>query len=144
MKGRPEWDRQAANLKRLAEAYGTTFPLPAGGTARRMNDKETAAVADTLCRAANRFKSDLDKERPLRSPTRTPPRRTSSADQARPTREVPYERRQPGDHRSAPARRPDCQIQTFVGAHTISHGSTNWKAVQESLGKLQQAFGLTQ
>ena len=27
MKGRSEWDRQTANLKHLAEAYGTTFPF---------------------------------------------------------------------------------------------------------------------
>ena len=44
-KGRNEWDRQTTNLRRLAEAYGTTFPLPDGATIRRMNDKESAAAA---------------------------------------------------------------------------------------------------
>src|SRR5262245_1250995 len=62
MKGRSEWDRQAANIKRLAEAYGTTFPFPDGATGRRMNDKETAATAVAIAAAADRFKDDLDKD----------------------------------------------------------------------------------
>ena len=68
MKGRSEWDRQAANLKRLAEAYGTTFPFAEGATARRMNDKETAAAAAAIATAADRFKSDLDKDTTLPKP----------------------------------------------------------------------------
>jgi len=34
------------------------------------------------------------------------------------------------------------KLQTFVGAHPIPT-MTNWEAVQTSLGKLQQPFGLT-
>ena len=68
MKGRIEWDRQTANLKRLAEAYGTTFPLPDGATARRMNDQETAATAAAIATAADHFKSDLDKDKALAKP----------------------------------------------------------------------------
>ena len=34
------------------------------------------------------------------------------------------------------------KLQTFIGAHPIPT-MTNWQAVQTSLGKLQQAFGLT-
>ena len=34
------------------------------------------------------------------------------------------------------------RLQTFVDAHPIPT-MTNWPAVQTSLGKLQQAFGLT-
>ncbi len=61
MKGRSEWDRQVMIVKRLADAYATTFPFPEGATARRMNDKETAATANALANSANAFKSDLDK-----------------------------------------------------------------------------------
>src|SRR5215203_5160339 len=59
MKGRSEWDRQTTNLKRIAAAYGTTFPLPDGAAARRMNDKETAGVAAEIAAAGERFKRDL-------------------------------------------------------------------------------------
>ena len=68
MKGRNEWDLQTTNLKRLAESYGATFPLPDGATARRMNDKETAGAAAAIATAADRFKSDLDKDKTLAKP----------------------------------------------------------------------------
>ena len=98
MKGRSEWDRQTTNLKQLAEAYGTTFPLPDGATVRRMNDKETAAAATEIADGRGSLQ-----ERPRQS--RDPPearegRRQEGrrpADQAGQCREVPHERRQAGD-----------------------------------------------
>ena len=39
MKGRSEWDRQAANMQRLAAVYGATFPL-ADGAAYYFHCKE--------------------------------------------------------------------------------------------------------
>jgi hypothetical protein len=34
------------------------------------------------------------------------------------------------------------KLEAFVGAHPIP-ATTSWQAIQNSLGKLQQAFGLT-
>ena len=48
MKGASEWDATAADLKRLVEAYSTTFPLPEGAAARRLGDKEVAAAAEMI------------------------------------------------------------------------------------------------
>ncbi len=143
MKGRSEWDRQAANLKRLAEAYASTFPLPAGGTARRMNDKETAAVAAKLAEAANHFKSDLDKDQTIAKPDKDAAKKDIEAviKQA----DVVKSRTKDGKPATTEARLLVDQIakvQAFVGAHPLP-SMTNWQAVQESLGKLQQAFGLT-
>src|SRR4051794_13641305 len=39
-KGRSQGDQFSASLKSLAGVYGTTFPLPAGASLRRMNDGE--------------------------------------------------------------------------------------------------------
>lgn len=55
-KGRSEWDAMASVLGTLATAYGTSFPLPQGAGARRMNDKEVAAQADTVARMAEQFR----------------------------------------------------------------------------------------
>ena len=98
MKGRSEWDRQVTNLKRLAEAYGTTFPLPDGATVRRMNDKETAAAAEAVATAAERFKDDLDKASTL-AETRPGGRQEGrrGADQASRCRQVAHQRRQARD-----------------------------------------------
>lgn len=59
-KGESEWNRFADNLKALAGAYGTEFPLPAGAAVRRVSDKEVVAAADGLARDADRLKKAVD------------------------------------------------------------------------------------
>lgn len=59
-KGESEWNRFADNLKALAAAYGTEFPLPAGAAVRRVSDKEVVAAADGLARDADRLKKAVD------------------------------------------------------------------------------------
>jgi hypothetical protein len=144
MKGRSEWDRQASNLKQLAEAYGTTFPLPDGATVRRMNDKETAAVAASLATAAGGFKNDLGKVSTLPKPDR---------DAAKKDTEVLIKQANAVKSRTSDGKPATgevqqlveqvAKLQTFVDAHQIPTAMTNWQTVQASLGKLQQAFGLT-
>ena len=143
MKGRREWDRQATNLKRLAESYGTTFPLPDGATVRRMNDKETAAAATAIATAGGRFKSDIDKASTLAKPDRDAAKKEvdvlikqANAVKSRTNDGKPAT----GDVRQLVEQ--TAKLQTFVGANPIPT-MTNWQAVQTSLGKLQQAFGLT-
>ena len=67
-KGRIEWDRQALNLKRLAEVYGTTFPLPDGATVRRLNDKEAADLAGAVATQADQVKRAVDADKTLAKP----------------------------------------------------------------------------
>jgi hypothetical protein len=142
MKGRSEWDSQTANLKHLADAYGTSFPFPDGATVRRMNDKETAASAAAIATAADRFKSDLDKDKTLAKPEK---------DAAKKDLEVLIKQADAVKSRTSDGKPATgevrqlveqmAKLQTFVGAHPIPT-MTNWQAVQTSLGKLQQAFGL--
>ena len=145
MKGRSEWDRQAANLKHLANAYGTTFPMPDGATVRRMNDNETAAAAAALAEAADHLKSDLDRASTLPKPDKDAVKKDvdvliKQADSVK-------SRTNDGKPATAEMRQLVDQVarlQTFFGAHPIPAAATNWQTVQTSLGKLQQAFGLTQ
>ena len=144
MKGRSEWDRQVANLKRLAEVYGTTFPLPDGAAVRRMNDKETAAVAESIGTAAGRFKDDLGKASTLPKPDREAVKKDIEAmvKQA----ETVKSRVNDGKPATAEVRQlveQTAKVQAFVDAHPIPAAAPNWQAAQTSLGKLQQAFGLT-
>jgi hypothetical protein len=69
-KGRNEWDRQTANLKRLAEAYNTTFPLPEGARVRRMNDKEAADAAGAVAAQAEQVKRAADADKTLAKPAK--------------------------------------------------------------------------
>jgi hypothetical protein len=59
LKGRSEWDVAAASLKELAEAYGTTFPLPADGSPRRINDQEVEEAADAIADSASSYRKGL-------------------------------------------------------------------------------------
>ena len=143
MKGRSEWDRQTLNLKQLAVAYGTTFPFPEGATVRRMNDKETAGVADEIATAADRFKSDLDKATTLAKPDRD----AAKKDAELLIKQADAVKSRTSDGKPATGellqlREQVVKLQTFISAHPIPT-MTNWQAVQSSLGKLQQAFGQT-
>ena len=61
MKGASEWNAFAADLRRLAGAYGTSFPLAAaGGTVRRVNDEEAGKAADELKRQAQRVRDSVE------------------------------------------------------------------------------------
>ena len=142
MQGRSEWDRQTANLKHLAESYGTTFPLPDGATVRRTNDKETAATAGAIATAADRFKKDLDKDKTLAKPAKEAAKKDvelliKQADAVK-------SRTSDGKPATGEVRQlveQVAKLQTFIGAHPIPT-MTNWQSVQTSVGKLQQAFGL--
>ena len=57
--GASEWNRLASSLEALAAAYGTTFPMAEGASARRLNDRELALAAKEIARGADQFKKEL-------------------------------------------------------------------------------------
>lgn len=59
-KGESEWNRLASDLKALAGAYGTSFPLPENAPVRRIGDGEVAETADQLSKSASQLKKSLD------------------------------------------------------------------------------------
>jgi hypothetical protein len=61
-KGESEWNRLAVDLKSLAVAYGTDFPLPDGAAVRRMGDKEVVTILDGVADGGDRLKKSLDSE----------------------------------------------------------------------------------
>jgi hypothetical protein len=143
MKGRSEWDRQAANLDNLAKAYGTAFPLPEGATIRRMNDKEVAGIAAAIAKAADLFKSDIDKDPALAQPVKDPAK--TDVELLVKQANTVKSRMSDGQPATAAVQQVIEQIsklQTVVSAHP-STATGNWQAVQASARDLRQAFGLT-
>jgi hypothetical protein len=59
-KGSAEYAPFAADLRRLASAYNTTFPQPANATARRINDAELLAAAANVEKYIDPFKKEFD------------------------------------------------------------------------------------
>ena len=143
MKGRTEWDRQTVNLKHLAEAYGTTFPIPDGATTRRTNDKETAGAAAAIADAADRFKDDIDNDKTLPKPEREAAKK--DVEVLIKLADAVKDRTNDGNPATAELRQlveQVARVQTFIGVHPMPTMS-NWQAVQTSLVKLRQAFGLS-
>ena len=141
--GRSEWDRQAAIVKRLADAYAAPFPYTEGAAVRRMNDKETAAAAAAITEAADQFKSDLDKATSFAKPARDAAKKEVEllGKQASALKS----RTSDGKPATAEMRQVAAQVakvQSMLAGQTIP-SMTNWQAVNTSLAKLQQAFGLT-
>jgi hypothetical protein len=142
MKGRSEWDRQTTNLKALAQSYGTAFPLPDGATPHRVNDKETAAHASAIATSADRFKSDLDKDKILPKPEKDAAKK--DVEMLIKQADAVKSRTSDGKPATGEVRQlaeQVAKVQTFVDAHP-SAAVTNWQSVQTSFAKLQQAFGL--
>ena len=142
MKGRKEWDRHAADLTRLAQVYGTTFPLPDGATVSRLNDREPIAEADGVAASADNFKSDLDEAKSL--PKADKDAAKKDADVLIKQANTVKERIRDGKPATADVRllaEHAARLQTFVGSHQVP--TANWQAARASLGKLQEIFGLT-
>ena len=129
---------------------GTKSPGMPPGTATRSSQarvvvctSETAGFATAIATAADRFKSDLDKASTLAKPDRDAVKK--DADILIKQANAVKSRTSDGKLATAELRQlveQVAKLQTFVGAHPIPT-MTNWEAVQTSLGKLQQAFGLT-
>jgi len=142
MKGRPEWDRHAAQLKALAQAYGTTFPLPEGASASRLNDKEPIAMAKAIASAADQFKDDLGKLKTLPSADRDAAKK--DADVVVKQANTVKDRISDGKPATSDVQllaTHATKLQPFVDAHP--EVAASWQTVRGTLGKLQQAFGLT-
>jgi hypothetical protein len=61
-RGESEWNRLVTDLRALATAYGTTFPLSEGAAVRRVGDGELASTVEQVEKAADGLKKSLDDE----------------------------------------------------------------------------------
>lgn len=144
LKGASEWDRMAAELGRLAAAYGTGFPLPANAAVRRINDPEAAAAAEDVARAADKLKKELDRETSLVKSARDAIKEELDAliQQAKTVKS------RTSGARPATAEMRDLTITAgkvgrFVQENTVGPWMTAaWEALRAPLDKLQQAFGM--
>jgi hypothetical protein len=146
--GASEWNRLSGSLRNLAAAYTTTFPIPAGQQARRMNDTEVKKAAEELGKSADRYKKELDsslkKDKTIDKATREAA--VQSADGLK--QDAQKVASAIGDGRPASG-----EAQALLQRATALRGSasgralspaaqTAWGSVEGGLDKLGQAFGL--
>jgi hypothetical protein len=143
-KGRGEWDRQKVNLRHLAGAYGISFPMAAGDTAARVNDKEVAAIAGSIAASAARFKREIDRAVVLADADKAAARNDAAIliEQANAVK-ARAENGQPATSEVRDLAEQVTVLQGFVVTHAFP-ATANWRAVEASLARLQHAFGVSQ
>lgn len=141
-KGRSEWDREAASLKTLAEAYGTTFPLPEGAPVRRYNDKEVAQAADDLANAADHFKDNVDKSDAVSKSDREGAKK--DADSIKKLADDVKSRCEDGKPATAEFDQLSTlysRMQSWVSTHPAPLAAADWTSMQTHMDILRHAFG---
>jgi hypothetical protein len=144
-KGGSEWDREAVSLKRLAVAYGTTFPMPPGAAVRRMNDKEAAEAAGAIADAADRCKDEFDKVPDSALPKADKETVKKGLETLGKQAESVKSRLNDGKPATAEVQQLMAQVavvQRFIDAHPVLMTKASWDALHTSLAKVQQAFEL--
>jgi hypothetical protein len=68
IKGANDWDQLAKELRALADAYRTAFPLPEGAPVRRISDHEAAASAAAIVSQAEQIKQSASSDKTLAKP----------------------------------------------------------------------------
>jgi len=143
MKGASEWDALAIELRRLAGAYSTTFPLaPTGGSVRRINDAEAGAAADDMKRHAKKMRDSIDANAALSKEARDSIKANlhSLEEQA----DLVKSRMNSGQPASAEMRKLLDQISAvdkFMAANKVMPATqAAWQEARVPLDKLKQAY----
>lgn len=147
LKGLSEWTRLATDLKALAGAYGTDFPLADNATVRRLNDKEVAAAAEQLAKAGEQMKKSIDSD--LKKDTSVTPQARQAAmadaEQFGKDAKALAERVKDEKPSTAEAERllaDATKVQSFVDGKTLKTGSGVWSGTSAARQSIAQAYGL--
>jgi hypothetical protein len=146
--GASEWKRLAGSLGELAAAYGTSFPLPEGRQARRLNDKEIEKVAEGVAKSADHFKqeleSSLEKDQTVTEATRNASVNAAEGlkkDAEKLANAIGDERPASGEAQALMQRAT--AIRGTAAGHALSPAAqTAWRSVESGLATVAQAFNL--
>jgi hypothetical protein len=148
MRGESEWNRLATDLKTLAAAYGTEFPLPSDTAAvRRVGDRELSNAVDQIGKTATQVKKALDGD--LKKDLSTDPSARQAiladADQMSKDAKALKSRVNDGKPSSAEADRLFAsakKIQAFIDGHQLPAASAAWAAnMPDRLQSVASAYG---
>jgi len=146
--GASEWNRLASSLEALAAAYGTTFPMAEGASARRINDREVSQAAKEIAKVADQYKkelrSSLEKDKSIDKATRDAA--LGEVDALKRDAKALASRLDGGEPASGEAKQLLQQvaaIQTASSARPPSPAAQSaWTSIRSAVEKVTQAFGL--
>jgi hypothetical protein len=147
-KGESEWNRLAADLKRLAAVYGADFPLAEGATVRRMGDREVAAAADDIARAAGDLKRSLNNDLKKDTTVSKAGREAivHEADQLSKDAKTLRSRVNDSKPSSAEAERVmarAAKLRSFIESHQVPTSSRAWATMTPRMEALASAYRTT-
>ena len=146
--GASEWNRLAASLNELAAVYGTSFPLPEGQQARRLNDGEVQKTAEQIAKNADAYKKELDsslkKDKTIDKATRESAIKDAAGvkDDAKRVASLVGDGK-PASGEARALLQHATAVQSASSGRALSpEAQTAWGAVQADLAKVSQAFGI--
>jgi hypothetical protein len=147
MKGQSEWNRLATDLRALAAAYGTSFPVPDGARIRRIGDGELADAADDIARGASQLKKALDNEL-KKDPSVTKEMRqgiTAEADNLSKDAKALRSLVKDGEPSSAEADRllaRTAKLQATISGRNLSDAATAMSGLRPAIDTVASAYGV--
>jgi hypothetical protein len=144
-KGESEWNRLASDLKVLAAAYGSEFPVPDNATFRRLGDRELADSVKALASSAEQLKKSLDSDLKKDASVDKPSREAivSEADQLSKDARALRDRVKDGKPSSAEADQVLTRagkLRTFIQAHQVPAAANAWAGVSSQLENVAAAY----
>jgi hypothetical protein len=146
-RGESEWNRLASDLKALANAYGTEFPLPENASVRRVGDGEVAEAADEVARSADELKKSLDTDLKKDGTTAQQAREAivNEADQLSKDAETLRDRVKDGEPSSAETDRlltRAARLGKFLDSHQAPTSAKVWTDLTPRLQTVAGAYGV--
>lgn len=144
-KGESEWNRLASDLKGLAAAYGSDFPIGEKPAFRRLGDREVAQSVKALESSAQQLKRSLDSDLKKDSSVDKASREeiVNEADQLSKDAKVLRERLSDGKPSSAEADQVmarAARLHTFIEGHQAPAASGAWNGVAAQLEIVSAAY----
>jgi hypothetical protein len=142
-KGRSQWDLLVVSLRSLAGVYGTTFPLPAGASVRRINDRETAAAAESVAKSADRIRNQIDKSKELPKPEKENGKELAKAlEKAADTLKSKIADGKPATGEVRSVFDLVSKLRAFLTAHPTPSAAADASTMSSAMATLQQSFML--
>lgn len=147
-RGESEWNRLTTDLKTLAGAYGTEFPIPENASVRRLGDREVAGAVDDVARGAEQLKKSLDTDLKRDATVDKPTREgiVREADQLSKDAKVLRDRVKDGEPSSAEtdgllARAS--KLQSILDGRQIPASAKVWTGITPRLQTVAGAYGVS-
>ncbi len=144
-RGESEWNRLATDLKALAAAYGTDFPMVEAAKVRRVGDRELANIADELSKGADQVKKSLetDLKTDITVDAQTRQSMVNEANELSRDAKTLRDRLKDSEPSSAEADRVlarATKLQSMVNGHQVPTAVNSWAGVTPRVRDLAAAY----